>query len=200
MCIICISPKGAAQPNKNIIAQMFKNNPHGAGYMYVKNNNVVIHKGFMHLNDFTRAIEREKFTDEDTVIYHFRISTQAGICAEMTHPFPLTADITKTRALDVNCAVGVAHNGIIKMTSDSVDKIYNDTAHFVAKYMTKIIRNRADFNSEATKTMIEQLTHSKWAIINKYGDLMTVGNFIESDGNLYSNLSFMDYYQYSFRF
>jgi len=148
----------------------------------------------------TRAIERENFTDEDTVIYHFRISTQAGICAEMTHPFPLTTDITKTRALDIECAVGVAHNGIIKLTSDSADKIYNDTAHFVSKFMTKIIRNRADFNSEATKKIIEELTHSKWAIINKYGDLMTVGNFIESDGNLYSNLSFMNYYQYSFRF
>ena len=90
MCIICVSKSGVRQPGGTTIRAMFLRNPHGAGYMVARGGRVQIHKGFMDLGDYLRAIRTEHFTASDSVVYHFRISTQAGVNPEMTHPFPLS--------------------------------------------------------------------------------------------------------------
>lgn len=90
MCVICASPKGTRQPSISEIKRMFCRNPHGAGYMVAREGRVEIHKGFMNLGDFLAALKSEHFTAADSVVYHFRISTQAGVNPEMTHPFPLS--------------------------------------------------------------------------------------------------------------
>jgi glutamate synthase domain-containing protein 1 len=130
MCIIAASPAGAPQPNMDTLRRMFINNPHGAGYMTARNGRVEISKGFMTWADFARAVRQEAFTAADPVVYHFRISTQAGVNPEMTHPFPLTSHIEQCKLWDVACPIGVAHNGIIRLTSNSRDKEYSDTAHY----------------------------------------------------------------------
>ena len=106
MCIICVSPKGTRQPIRAQLKTMFFRNPHGAGYMYARDGIVHIHKGFMYLDDFLAAIESEHFTARDSVVYHFRIGTQAGVNPPMTHPFALTHQRQLTRALDVDCRAG----------------------------------------------------------------------------------------------
>ncbi len=90
MCIICISKSGVQQPIDTTLRAMFRRNPHGAGYMYARDGKVTIHKGFMNIEDFLSAVHAERFTPQDSVVYHFRISTQAGVNAAMTHPFPLS--------------------------------------------------------------------------------------------------------------
>ena len=90
MCIICVSKPGVRQPDENTIRTMFYRNPHGAGYMFARDGRVEIRKGFMRLDEYLRAIREERFTAADSVVYHFRISTQAGVNPEMTHPFPLS--------------------------------------------------------------------------------------------------------------
>ena len=82
--------------------------------MFARAGRVTIHKGFMSFDDFRKAVESEHFTKNDPVVYHFRISTQAGVNPSMTHPFPLTSDLVNCEALDLTCAVGIAHNGIIR--------------------------------------------------------------------------------------
>ena len=57
----------------------------GAGYMYARDGKVTIHKGFMNIEDFLTAVHAEQFTPQDSVVYHFRISTQTGVNAPMTH-------------------------------------------------------------------------------------------------------------------
>ena len=89
MCIICVSPARTHQPSISQIKTMFLNNPHGAGYMFAREGCVHIHKGFMDIDSFLSAVKAENFTAKDSVVYHFRISTQAGVNPEMTHPFPL---------------------------------------------------------------------------------------------------------------
>ena len=81
MCIICVSRSGVRQPGEATIRAMFLNNPHGAGYMFARDGWVTIHKGFMDLDDYLRAIREEHFTVSDNVVYHFRISTQDGCVA-----------------------------------------------------------------------------------------------------------------------
>ena len=190
MCIICSSPAGIQQPSETLLRRMFTNNPHGAGYMTARNGRVEISKGFMTWNDFARAVRQEAFTAADPVVYHFRISTQAGVNPQMTHPFPLTADIRKTKMLEGGCPIGVAHNGIIQLTSDRRDKEYSDTAHYIAEFLRYLVRTPDDLHNEHILEAIERTTDSKWALMDASGYIATVGRFIEHDGVEFSNGTF----------
>ena len=191
MCIICASPEGVRQPTREELIRMFSRNPHGAGYMYARNGKVIIHKGFMDLYEFTDAVKSEHFTAKDSVVYHFRISTQAGINPEMTHPFPLSNRLEYMRKLDVRCSCGVAHNGIITLTSDPDEKTYSDTALFITKYLCRIIRKRPDLQDRAKLDTVFRLAQSKFAILDGSGCIATVGNFINENGLLFSNSSYL---------
>ena len=193
MCVICASPKGTRQPSLSEIKRMFYRNPHGAGYMYARDGKVVIHKGFMNLGDFLNALREEHFTAADSVVYHFRISTQAGVNPEMTHPFPLSNQREDMKALDVICGCGIAHNGIIRLTTDPRNHEYSDTAIFITDYLTKIIQRPSDLRNVKRLELIWQLAQSKFAIMDGKGYIATVGEFVNEDGLLYSNTSYQSF-------
>lgn len=201
MCIICCSSAGVRQPNEKTLRTMFRNNPHGAGYMFAQGGKVTISKGFMDWDDFIHTVRREKFTDDTPVVYHFRISTQAGVQAPMTQPFPITADITDCCRLDLTCAAGVAHNGIIDLTTDHTDRRYSDTAHFVSEFLCYMIRNHDDLTNPRILDAVERMTDSKWALMDSTGDIVTAGQFIEDDGLLFSNSTYkaVNYFDYGGR-
>ena len=190
MCIICVSKSGVRQPGEATIRAMFLNNPHGAGYMFARGGRVIIHKGFMNPDDYLRAIREEHFTAADSVVYHFRISTQAGVNPEMTHPFPLSNQPGRLRRLDQSCRIGVAHNGVIRLTSDPDNERYSDTAIFIADYLSQILRTRADLRDRRKLNTIYQLAQSKFAIMDGGGYIATVGEFIHERGLLFSNASY----------
>ncbi len=191
MCIIAVSKRGVKQPTLEQLHTMFDSNPHGAGYMVAREGKCFIHKGLMEWRDFERAVKNEHFTEDDPVVYHFRISTQAGVKPTMTHPFPLSKKIENCELLDVSCDVGIAHNGIIRMTSFAKETRFSDTALFITDYMRKLIRRREDITDDAILTMIEHLTNSKWAIMDGItGEIVTVGQFVNDDGILFSNTSY----------
>lgn len=191
MCVICVSKKGVRQPNENEIRNMWESNPHGAGYMCVRDGLVEIHKGFMELKDFLRSVRSEKFTDDDVVVYHFRISTQAGVTPEMTHPFPLSEDLKDMRELDLYCSVGIAHNGIIRLTSCD-DKEYSDTALFITEYLPMLVRDTRDITDKRVIKTIKALAQSKLVLVNGQGDVTIIGDFwANSDRLMFSNKSFL---------
>ena len=191
MCIICVSPKGIRQPSIATIRTMFQRNPHGAGYMCIRDGKVFISKGYMNVEAFINVIRYEHFTPNDPVVYHFRISTQAGINPEMTHPFPLSRRLSDMKALDVECRCGIAHNGIIRLTTDPNNKEYSDTAIFITEYLADLIRRPSDLKNPTMLRLIKQLAGSKLAIMDASGYIATVGNFINSNGLLFSNTSYM---------
>ncbi|MBR3240919.1 MAG: hypothetical protein IKF99_21095 [Oscillospiraceae bacterium] len=200
MCIICVSPKRVRQPNVTTIRRMFRNNPDGAGYMVARDGKVTISKGFMDVDEYIEAIRAEHFTAKDPVVYHFRISTQAGVNPEMTHPFPLSNRIEHMKVLDVECSCGVAHNGIIRLTTDRNNHEYSDTALFIANYLSLIIREPGDLKDERVLTLIHRLAGSKLAIMDGDGYIATVGEYINQKGLLFSNTSFeTDTYYRRFR-
>ena len=194
MCIIAVSKVGVKQPSLEQLRTMFKRNPDGAGYMYARGGRVFIRKGFMDFDDFAGAVSLEHFTRRDPVVYHCRISTQAGVNPFMTHPFPLTERRDECERLDLPCSVGIAHNGIIRMTSDKKETRFSDTVIFITDYMTKLIRKRSDITDPAVYEMIENLTNSKWAIMDGVTeDIVTIGKFINEDGILFSNTTYKPY-------
>lgn len=190
MCIICVSKSGIQQPTDATIRTMFRRNPHGAGYMYARDGKVTIHKGFMNIDDFLAAVHAEHFTAEDSVVYHFRISTQAGVNPAMTHPFPLSNQPRMMRALDLTCRCGIAHNGIIRLTSDPDNKVYSDTAVFITDHLSQIIHRKADLRNSDTLEYIWELAQSKFAIMDGSGYVATIGHFINDRGLLFSNDSY----------
>lgn len=195
MCIIAVSKKGIRQPSFDQLRNMFDNNPDGAGYMYARNGKVHIHKGFMNWEDFIRNVKNENFTKDDPVVYHFRISTQAGVNPQMTHPFPLTDNLKLCEKLDLTCPTGIAHNGIITMTSFAKETRFSDTAYFISWYMSKLIRNPSEITDPFVGDMIETLTNSKWALMDGLtGDIVTLGKFQNSKGLLFSNYSYSKNY------
>lgn len=192
MCIICAKMAGVELPTEKQIRTMFRNNPHGAGYMVARNGRVEIHKGFMSVDEFLRELESANITAADSVVYHFRISTGAGTGPEMTHPFPLNKSLAAMKLLDLSCACGVAHNGIINLTPS--DSVYSDTAHFITEYLAYLIRNDDDMHDDVLLDSIDRLIGaSKLAIMNGDGYIATVGDFIEEDnGLLFSNSTYVD--------
>ena len=190
MCIICVSPKGTRQPTRAQLKTMFFRNPHGAGYMYARDGIVHIHKGFMYLDDFLAAIESEHFTARDSVVYHFRISTQAGVNPEMTHPFPLSNQPWHMCRLDLRCRIGVAHNGIIRLTTDPMNKEYSDTVIFITDYLADIIRKPEDLRNQRVLDLVYRLARSKFAIMDGSGYVATIGEFVNERGLLFSNRSY----------
>ena len=195
MCVICVSKRNVPQPDESTIRTMFYQNPHGAGYMVARDGRVHIHKGFMSLDEYILAIRSEHFTAEDPVVYHFRISTQAGINPEMTHPFPLSNRKPHMKALDLKCGCGIAHNGIIHLTSDPNNHEYSDTALFITEYLSHIIRRPSDLKNRKILNIIHELAGSKLAIMDGSGHIATVGNFISTKNKLlFSNTSYLGNY------
>lgn len=190
MCVICASKKGVRQPTESELRKMFSRNPDGAGYMCVRNGRVSISKGFMKIDDFLASVQAEHFSAADPVVYHFRISTQGGVQPAMTQPFPLTNDLRQTRNLSVkNCNIGVAHNGVIKLTTDHNDKEFSDTAHFIAEYLPLIVRGKKDLRNERVRNLLAEITNSKLAFLDNTGFIHFVGSFVTVDksGLLFSN-------------
>lgn len=184
MCVIAVSPSGCKQPKEKDFRLMWNHNPHGAGIMWCEHDKVYIQKGLMTFDDFMDYVHYFRFTPADPVVYHFRISTQAGTGPEMTHPFPLTADPSEHLKLSPKpCDIGVAHNGIIALTSDPSEKTFSDTSLFIQKYMTKIIRSPADLESQEIINMVYYLARSKFALLRADGKIATVGEFYKQPGN-----------------
>ena len=191
MCIICVSKSGVRQPTVTELNTMFRNNPDGAGYMVARHGMVSISKGYMDFGEFLNAVRREHFTERDSVVYHFRISTQAGVNPEMTHPFPLSNRLERMEKLDTTCRIGVAHNGVIRLTADPDNRRYSDTALFITQYLRVLIQRREDLRDRRVLDTVWNLAQSKFAIMDGGGYVATVGEFLNQDGLLFSNASYM---------
>lgn len=188
MCVICAKPQGAKFPTMETFEAMWARNPHGAGFMYARDGKVFIRKGFMTLDDLLEAIEDSELKESESVVFHFRISTQAGITPTMTHPFPVSRNYRDMEALEATARIGFAHNGIIARTSCN-SKRFSDTALFVTRYVSELLRKPDDVENFALLDAIEALApNNRFAIMNGEGKIAFVGDFSKKNGCFYSNL------------
>lgn len=192
MCIIIYKPQDKQFPSDQVLKTCFDNNPHGAGFMFANGYRVIIRKGFMTYEAFKKALDkaRKAYGEALPYVLHFRISTQAGVRADNCHPFPLSSNMDDLRALRTATAIGVAHNGIISLTSSYSRTItYSDTMDFITNYLSLIIDNMGYYDKKANLTLIARLIgSSRLAILNadKHCELIGAG-WIEDGGCYYSN-------------
>lgn len=194
MCVIVYKPKGQDLPSDTILKNCFSRNKDGAGFMFHSKGKVHIQKGLMDYKTFESALDKVKKTYDVrkmAMVLHFRITTQGGTNQACTHPFPLSSKMEDLRLLNCNCDIGVAHNGIISLTTTYSQVDYSDTMKFITDYLSLIIRNKNYHKSKNTLTLIERLVGSKLAIMDGDGHVELIGNFIEENGIYYSNSSYL---------
>jgi len=195
MCIIVAKEKGKKLPNKSILETCFIKNNDGAGLMYVKNNQVIIDKGYMTFDSLYKRIEELKkefnsdLTDKSLVI-HFRIGTHGENDKYTTHPFPITNNRDELRKTKTTCSVGMAHNGII--SEYNYDKVLSDTQSFI-KDCVSVYKsyNKQFYKDKRIMSILEKsINGSRLCFLDNKENIYYIGNFIEDEGIKYSNSTY----------
>lgn len=200
MCIIVAKPRGAKLPSEEIIRNCFSNNPDGAGLMYVKDNQVIVDKGYMTIDTLLERIEslkselKSETLENDSVVLHFRIGTQGKNDKETTHPFIISDKDERLRALKIVSNVGMAHNGIISSYT-KYGEVLSDTQLFIKHFIHPMYHyNKRFYNDDKLMEMIHKVAGGKICFLDNNGDIHWLGEKIEKDGCFYSNST----YSYSY--
>ena len=193
MCIIVAKPMNIEMPDEETLLECFLSNPDGAGFMWADGKQVRIRKGFMEWEDFMEALDEElpePMRKDVALVMHFRIATHGKVQPMCCHPFPISSDESELQATRIDARFGIAHNGVIhgRRTNDK----RSDTMDFIAEVVAPLMKMNPNFmkNSHAMD-LLEGACKSKLAIMDNSGDLVTVGDFIEDDGVLYSNTTYL---------
>lgn len=218
MCIVVYKPKNKNMPSADILRECFNRNPDGAGYMFPEDNKVIIKKGYMHFKSLYKDLIQDylRLGKKTPFVIHFRIQTQGGINQALTHPFALSKNMNDLRELYSECDFGVAHNGIISLTSTSAYSTYydtrtrqyvrdynkpdySDTMKFITDYLSLIIREQDWYKDDDKLSLIEKLAGytNKFAVMDWSGHTTLIGNFIEDNGIYYSNSTYQPIIRYS---
>lgn len=204
MCIIIAKRKNGRIPTEYELKNAFEYNNDGAGFMYVDNNKVIIDKGYMKLEDFIARykellVKYNNFTNKSLVI-HCRIGTSGRNTKGNTHPYPITNNSKELRKTNLITDIGIAHNGIIR--DYELTGKFNDTQEFIMKYLYPIYSHYKDFYKNKYITNgIEEITNSKFAILDTKDNIYKIGDFIEDKGLYFSNDSYLPpRYNYKYGF
>jgi hypothetical protein len=182
MCLAIYQPAGVEIPEGHLL-EGFKNNPHGAGFMYFDEQNNVCSYRSMHFDSFIDEYEAAwaKHGRHSPFAIHFRWATHG------------TQDISNVHPFYMNKSVCVMHNGIIDCVIK--DKKMSDTAAFVRDYLGNLPRNFQD--NEFLFDMVEQYTSgSKLIMFTNDPQAQYVGYIFNEhsghwhEGVWYSNASY----------
>jgi len=199
MCIIVVKPKGQ-EVGKKVLKRCFENNDDGAGFVYNSGGINIIRKGFFDFNTFYNVYSHQ-VKKENPAIIHFRIATAGKVDAGNCHPFPLVDNISILRATYLKThAICVAHNGMLNNIEVKNGKI-SDTIEFIVKVLSNEVIKKNIYDNEAVKELVRgYIGNDKLAFINRHGEILLIGDFIEDKGVLYSNNSYKTVYRYTFNY
>ena len=192
MCIIIAKDKTNRLPSIEELEYCFDYNNDGAGFMYTDHGKVILDKGYMKKEDFlarfkTLCRKYNNFKDKCLVI-HCRIGTAGTNSPQNTHPYALTKKINKLHKTYTKASVGIAHNGIIYSYQPRGKEDINDTQNFIRTYMVNKYKEDKEFYTrQHERTAIEEITHSKFAILDKDDNLYLIGLFVKEDNLAFSN-------------
>lgn len=204
MCVIVAKYKEVDLPTLKELENCFDSNSDGAGFMYTHNNKVIIDKGYMTWNNFKKRYEKlcRKYNNfkNKSLVMHFRIGTSSGNTPQNTHPYPIYKD-TKENDLHkkyVKCNLGMVHNGIIRDYTPKIkNPTTNDTQEFVLRYLTPLYANYPEFyKNKYILNGLEDITNSKLCFLDTNDDIYWCGDYVEHNGVIYSNNSYLDWEPY----
>lgn len=182
MCIIIIKKEGESMPSKDIMDDAWDDNPHGAGFMWVRNKTVNYEKGFMEKDKFLERINNHKFGKKDIVIMHFRWATSGKKDSFTTHPFEITKHRKirkKIEGLGTKKTL-LMHNGVISDLNNRKDA--SDTQRFATWYLSKLSQKEIYENKILQKLILKFVDDSRLVFLHHRLGLLTLGDWVESRG------------------
>ena len=172
MCVLIVCPAGHSLPSKSDLMAMHRANPHGMGFA----SKSVSYKGM----SFETFYNRLQFVPKDeNIIIHFRFATHGSVGAKNCHPFK-------------KGSMWFAHNGILDITPRG-DMTDSETAFQDILYPTA--KEYGIHSEELAWTVSEIIGYSKFAFLDKRGDVQMFGDFQEYKGYYCSNLNWVRHYQ-----
>lgn len=218
MCIAIIKPPNFELPSRKILQNCFDNNPHGAGFSYVKDGKVYIRKGYDNFLEFYEELLSSNINKKDLAFIHFRIANKGLKDKGNTHPFPICNKIDKLRTLQIDGEkYAIMHNGSFYYNDKEYLhydplKIISDTMLFTIKLSEKMeeLENSIEFNKKdicierfvafnlinktnqyATYISNTIAYYSKIAIMDGENNFQFYGKWINENGIFYSNDSYL---------
>jgi predicted glutamine amidotransferase len=184
MCVIVVVQSKKDIPPYETLTKCGRNNADGMGYMYVKNNKVVINKGFFKVKSLHESMQ-DNIPEESPVVIHFRIATHGAKTAGLCHPFPVTSNYETLCALDVTCDTGVAHNGVLSAYG-KINKEYSDTQNYIATVLAFV---KDHITNDGVKQLIsDSIGSDKLAFLTHEGIIHMFGNYTKLENVWYSNV------------
>lgn len=174
MCVIITSSKRHNRPSIEILRACAEANDDGSGLAWVQNKEVHYIKG-MGVEQIHKSIQQV----DGEVVIHFRIASVGGVHPRLCHPFPIT-QFPEAKEYGKASAV-LFHNGTwhlwerwAKEVGLELDGPVSDS-RVAAAYVE-------EYGFEALGK-----TGSRWAMLEKNGDVSHLGEWWTVDGNYYSN-------------
>ena len=198
MCLIVVKPEGVTLPKKEYLRYGSNKNSDGMGIAYLKKSEkfVKIKKDFSCFYQLQKFLD-ENITKEDILIVHFRWATSGLKDKGNSHPFPLTKNKDKLRALELDCKFAIAHNGVL--TQLEKNDTFSDTQEFILQILhDPIIKENLDRPS--VKLLVDNfLNGDRLTVLNNKRELWLMGDFTEEkdDGCFYSNSNYKGFYSNS---
>lgn len=184
MCLIALKKRGSHLSDDEIRYD-FLTNGNGAGFMYAKNGKVYWEKGFFNVEELLDRWHT-LISDDMVAALHTRIATHGNHnCKQLCHPFPL--DGSDVFADHGSAPLVMMHNGIIpdKSWKEFAVEGDSDTSAF-ARRLGPILDNKLP--DEGYSGLVSGYGgSSRFLFMNGDGDYVTVGNWYEEDGIMFSN-------------
>lgn len=181
MCIICIKEKGVRFPSMETVRTMCENNSHGFSLVYNTPKDGT--KVFRTLNQEAflkeyKRIKKKCRADKTSLYIHARIKTHGTQKLENCHGW-----------IDKECGLAFAHNGILSGVNNRGDMTDSET-FFRDLFVPAFLVGGWQAGERAIKAIIGT---SKFVFMDSRGNISHYGNYIEDDGLLYSNTSYIPY-------
>jgi len=185
MCVLIYVPAGVKTPSKSVLKACCQANPDGQGF-------AVPGHVFKSLDFEAFYSALSKWSDRVPRIIHARYATTGSVCRDNCHPFRKNGIV-------------FAHNGVlpIRPTTDRTD---SEEAFLTYVYPAV---DKYGLHTPEVDAVIESIIgSSKFAVMDRTGDVRLFGPFYERDGVYYSNLNWVyrlntircNAYDYAYRF
>ena len=192
MCMIAFKPKGIALPKEEYLRNGERNNKDGIGIGLLKygSKKILVKKDFTNLEHLLIWI-KNKVKKEDTLIIHFRNSTQGKVDKGNRHPFPVTNNKELIRKALCETDIIMAHNGTISQYSNPAEKVFSDTQLFTMEILADNLIKKNLFSNGAIQKLVEKMVGlSRIIVLNRKGEIFKCGTWYEEDGIYYSNTQY----------
>lgn len=168
MCILVVAKAGVNMPTKEELKAMRRANPHGMGFA----SKSLSYKGMNFEAFYTALMSVPK---GEYVIIHFRYATHGSICVKNCHPFK-------------KGSLWFAHNGILGVEPKG-DMTDSETAFREILY--PVAKKYGIYSDELRYEVNQIIGYSKFAFLDKDGNISMFGHFEKYNGYWCSNLGFL---------